>query len=394
MDIIVRKGIDVHWWGESILLFDKLTDFYVCTPIETLLLKYLAISNNINNSVEAISNDYGMDKDDVLGFIEIFLDNFSHFFQTCPHAYSEKIQISGKEGMFYPLELHISLTNACFHHCIHCYKSAQHNGVYLDTDILNAFLDTMSGYTPYLTLSGGDPILHPSFINLLDEYGSKYHISVLTSGYRVNETTIRSLKKATLGVTVSIYSSEAEKHDSFVGVDGSYDSIKAFLLAAKKNCIPVGVSTILTNENYADIEKLILYLEKFGITSCSIGRVAPIGRASLGNLKNNIPNRNQFISEVNNLSKNHPSVSIWPEDSHFSTEIYSGFRCTAGSFIWAIYENGEIHPCAACTTPELKIGDISCFDDTILRNRGMYEKRIAKLPYLQLSEEHPCPFTD
>lgn len=100
------------------------------------------------------------------------------------------------------------------------------------------------------------------------------------------------------------------------------------------------------------------------------------------------------LSCVNSLGTQFPSVNIWSEDTQFSSEYTSGFRCTAGSFIWAIYENGEIHPCATCTIPELKIGDIAHFDDSILHDRNTYEKRISRLPCMQLSDEHPCPFTD
>lgn len=394
MDIIKRKGIDIHWWGESLLLVDHLTDFYTCTPVEALLIKYLEKSNNISNTVVAMSSDLGMDEDDIVSFIEVFLENFSRFFQKTSHTQSSKVHITGKEGMFYPLELHISLTNACRHHCVHCYKSAQQNGMHIDIEALKHFLDDMCGNTPYLTLSGGDPILHPYFIDLLGEYEDKFYISVLTSGYKVDESTFNSLKQAKLGVTISLYSSEAKKHDSFAGVKGSHESITNFLIAAKEHHIPVNVSTILTNDNHADIEQLIAYLEDLGVRSISVGRIASIGRASHGKLQDRTPDRNQFMREVSSLGDKFSSVDIWSEDTQFSNKLSTGFRCTAGTFIWAIYENGEIHPCATCSTPELKIGDIYCFDDTILHDRSMYENRIAKLPYLQLSQEHPCPFID
>lgn len=394
MKIITRNGIDIHWWGTSLLIVDHLTSFYICTPVETLLLKYLAISNNISTTVDALSRDLGIAKDDISHFVYIFLENFSHFFLSSLHSDLEKICISGKEGMFYPLELHVSLTNTCRHHCVHCYKSALYNGVFLDTGILKNFLNKMCGYTPYLTLSGGDPILHPDFSDLVNEYGRKYNISVLTSGYKVNQDAIKCLKNATLGVTVSIYSSDAKKHDAFTGVNGSYTSIHDFLLSARENHIPVGVSTMLTTDNQSDIEQLIVTLENLGVTNISIGRIAPIGRASKGPVKDSIPSRKQFISCVNHLGTQFPSVNIWSEDTQFSSEYTSGFRCTAGSFIWAIYENGEIHPCATCTIPELKIGDIAHFDDSILHDRNTYENRISRLPCMQLSDEHPCPFTD
>ena len=72
MKIITQNGIDIHWWGTSLLIVDHLTSFYMCTPVETLLLKYLAISNDINTTVDTLSSDLGIEKDDVSHFVDIF----------------------------------------------------------------------------------------------------------------------------------------------------------------------------------------------------------------------------------------------------------------------------------------------------------------------------------
>ncbi len=394
MYIVSKKGIDIHWWGNSLLVIDHLTDFYTLAPEETLLLKYFSVSNDIDKTIETMANDLEIEKSDIAIFIEIFLENFSSFFQKVSSSNVEKINLTGKEGLFYPLELHVSLTNACSHHCIHCYKSAQRNGTYIDITALKNFLDKMCGYVPYLTLSGGEPTLHPHFVELLKEYRDKFYISVLTSGYNIDALILDSLKGAQLGVTVSIYSYDAIKHDAFTGIKGSFQSILGFLVAAMERNIPVNVSTILTNDNREDVQRLIAYLEKTGVRSISVGRIAPLGRASKGQLYSTSPDRNNFIAQVTELANKYTSVEIWPEDTQISQENAGAFRCPAGTFIWAICENGEIQPCAVCPKPELKISDIDCFDDAILYDRSAYEKRISKMPYMQLSKDHPCPFAD
>lgn len=144
-----------------------------------------------------------MDSVTVENFINIFMENFADYFYFAHEETSQMICISGKKLAYYPLEIHISLTNRCIERCKHCYKSASASGVYVDFNILSAFLDRMSGYVPYLCLSGGEPTLHPDFSKIMDRYSSVYNICVLTFGVRIVPL-LGVIAKASRGMVVSI----------------------------------------------------------------------------------------------------------------------------------------------------------------------------------------------
>ncbi len=142
---------------------------------------------------------------------------------------------------------------------------------------------------------------------------------------------------------------------------------------------------------------MIEILERLGVQSISVGKIAPLGRATTSTSAGNeyLLNKSSFLEYISELNLEHPSVNIWADDVHQGYDGFlSSFRCTAGTFLWAIYENGEIHPCATCSRPELKMGNITNFDDSILVERSKYDNMVAQLPYMQLAADKSCPFID
>ncbi len=394
MRIAKYNNIDLHRWGSDLLLIRNIGEYYIFDEEEAFFVEHLCKTNEVADLVCNITHELDVDSATVENFINIFMENFADYFYFTHEEVSQKICISGKKLAYYPLEIHISLTNRCIQRCKHCYKSASSSGVYIDFNDLSAFLDRMNGYVPYLCLSGGEPTLHPDFSKIIDRYSSVYNICVLTSGVRIDPL-LGVIAKAKRGMVVSIYSSIPEVHDEFAGYKGSYAEVMKSINAAIAEDIPVGVTTLISRDNFDDIEELVELMVQKGIKIITIGEITPIGRAKENNLEvlENIPDDLQ--EKLLRLKTKHNSVEILSDAiCENATLPFSPLKCSAGTLSWSIDEYGQVQPCGVCSVEELSLGSIKCFDESILTNRISYIERVNKVYLVKHMEETGamCPF--
>lgn len=395
MFIDIQPNYNLHWWGNTLFLVHNSERYYALTEEEVFLVKKIADNPNYENVIVDVSNQLGLDQAVVKNFVDTFIQNYSESFFLTESRKGEGFKISGGENAFYPLHLHVSLTNTCIQKCKHCYKSAEKTGEFIVTEDLFAFLDKMEGYVPFLSLSGGDPVLHPKFHELVRHCADSYNICVHTSGYLCNEELIETFRKCKAGIMVSIYSSNPDIHDAFTETEGSYKRIFKTLTAVVKEHIPVGVTTLLTRSNYDDIKLLIEQLNIQGVNNISIGKISPVGRAKdvLKEKDCEVKDFDRAVASL--LGTSETTVSTQGIDFGKSRFPHTPFKCAAGSLYWSIYENGEIQPCGAGSFPELCMGRISSFDGTILFDRSKYLSQISDFSLIKsmASGDITCPFS-
>lgn len=384
MLICMKAKYNLHWWGDMLLLIHNGESYYVLAEEEVFLVEQLARDSDCNRTATNISQELGVEPEIISNVIDTFVENYAQCFYFSECGDSHQINISGKKGAFFPLELHISLTNSCVQRCKHCYKSAESVGMNIEEKDLYNFLDRLQGAVPLMSISGGDPVLHPMFHDLINRYGDSSNICVHTSGYLCNDMLLQSFKKCTGGIVVSLYSSDSSKHDSFTGRRGSFRKTIDTILSLKRENIPVGVATLLTNSNFEDIRLLINQLHEYDVENISVGKISPVGRAkdnSLMTQSSNVGNFDDAVKEL--LGYNDEPVSHGQMNADNTFLPYTPFKCSAGSLCWSIFENGEIHPCGVSAVPELLMGNLSSFDDTILYDRKSYISQICDLPIVK-----------
>jgi len=110
--------------------------------------------------------------------------------------------LKGYEGALREGNMHIYPVNSCYDRCAHCYMSAvpEHSSKakYIDKGNLLHFVDLLREDRPkgiHIGLSGGDPLLYPDIVEMLDVLSEHSRLEVLTSGFALSSRNTKNRKK-------------------------------------------------------------------------------------------------------------------------------------------------------------------------------------------------------
>jgi SynChlorMet cassette radical SAM/SPASM protein ScmF len=130
-------------------------------------------------------------------------------------------------------------------------------------------------------LTGGEPLLHPDFMHMVDYLCEKgVRLTMETNGTLVTPEIARYLvEKSTLDfISISLDGATAVSHDAFRGVKGSFERTMRGL----QNLVDVGyhpqIIMSLHTGNINEIEQLVLLVQGIGAGSVKFNLIQPTGR--------------------------------------------------------------------------------------------------------------------
>jgi radical SAM protein with 4Fe4S-binding SPASM domain len=177
-----------------------------------------------------------------------------------------------------------NITRTCNLRCIHCYSDsmAQIYPGELDWNQMKKVVADLAGYeVPSLLFSGGEPMIHPRFFDLVDlatEKGLKLTIS--TNGTLITKEKAARLKAAGVAYVGISLDGIGEIHDHFRGKEGAFKAaVRGF-----RHCHEVGQKTglrlTLTRHNVENIERILDFIEEQEIQRVCFYHLVPAGRGS------------------------------------------------------------------------------------------------------------------
>ncbi len=154
-----------------------------------------------------------------------------------------------------PLLVIWEVTQACDLACVHCRASAQplRNPGELTTEQGYRLLDEIRSFgEPLMVFTGGDPLKRPDLYDLI-----RYSVKI---GLRTNvtpsatplltEEAIEGFQAAGVArMAISLDGPDAQSHDDFRGIPGTFDRAMAALYHAKKIGLDVQLQTTVTRRN-------------------------------------------------------------------------------------------------------------------------------------------------
>jgi radical SAM protein len=187
-----------------------------------------------------------------------------------------------------PMIVFYETTRACDLMCRHCRADAQTHcdPRELSTAAAKAMIEQLATFPrkPLLVLTGGDPIKRRDVFELIDhavKTGLEVAMTPSATPLVTRETIVR-LKEAGLHrLAVSLDGADAETHDGFRRVKGSFARTLEIIAQATEIGLPVQINTTVARHNVDQLNRIAELLSDFGICLWSVFFLVPTGRASL-----------------------------------------------------------------------------------------------------------------
>lgn len=259
------------------------------------------------------------------------------------------------------------LTRNCNLNCIHCRAAATfgpHTGE-LDTGECKKILDDISGFaSPTIILTGGEPLMRDDIFDIIGYGNGKgLRLVIATNGTLLDQAKGKRLKeKGIKRISMSLDGKDRVSHDSFRGVDGSFNAVmKASGILADIE-LPFQINTTVTRLNVNDLEHIYNVVKSSGACAWHIFLLVPVGRG--GGLKGEELDAEMYENILEWLygveKKNEIEIKVTCAPHYYRIMKEKGDSpasagCLAGKSFMFISNRGIAQPCGYLEIPS---GDV------------------------------------
>ena len=270
---------------------------------------------------------------------------------------------------------YVYLTAGCNLACQHCwlsptYQSSGGTGGHLDYDLLaQAIGEGMPLGLSSVKLTGGEPLLHPDFVKIVDLMQEKgLNLNIETNGKLMDGSLACYLKeKSTLGhISVSLDGACAATHDPFRGVKGSFDkAVQGIRYLVEVGFHPQVIMSLHPG-NVKEIEDLVRLAESLGAGSVKFNLIQPTGRGAVMTERGKVMGIEKLVEIgrwVEHDLQKQTGLSLhysWPMAFHSLRHLMDNGNDTCGIFgILGLLPEGLFAMCGiGIQIPELSYGRI------------------------------------
>lgn len=211
-----------------------------------------------------------------------------------------------------PVQVACEVTSTCNAHCPHCslpFTSVDE----LTTKEWISIIDQMADINVFtVTFTGGEPLLRKD-LNELIQYATKkgLHVIVATNGFTMTGDTIDRLVTAGMKtVMMSIDGPDAETHDTFRGLPGSFDKVVKAIPLLQDKGVGVVILTAVTTLNVKKIPDIIEFIQSVDVTFLDLMRLVEIGRAKKSSLNPSLNDYLELLPKIKKMEEKYPDLHI------------------------------------------------------------------------------------
>lgn len=183
-----------------------------------------------------------------------------------------------------PLYVAWQLTNECNLACLHCIEESGPGKAFRDElnqgQIFNVLEQLAARDVPYLSLSGGEPMLHPLFFDMVERVcAGSGQLKIETNGHYLDPANCERLKK--LGVKAVQVSLDGATRETFnrMRVRGDFDRAIEGIRTLHSFDVPIEINYSPTRFNVHEIGAAVDLAHELGAFSFYTGRTMYTGNA-------------------------------------------------------------------------------------------------------------------
>src|SRR5579884_3820026 len=176
-------------------------------------------------------------------------------------------------------------TQACDLACVHCRASARpgRNADELSTEEAKRLLDQVHAFgSPLMVFTGGDPLKRSDLFPLMEysvQLGLRTNVSPSATPLLTDDV-VRRFKDCGLArMAISLDGPDAETHDSFRGIPGTFDCAMRALRVAQEIGLETQIQTTVTRRNMHRLRAVADLVEDIGGRMWSVFFLVVTGRA-------------------------------------------------------------------------------------------------------------------
>ncbi|HZM82135.1 MAG TPA: radical SAM protein, partial [Candidatus Limnocylindrales bacterium] len=178
----------------------------------------------------------------------------------------------------------LELTNRCNLRCVHCYADSHPGSGYRDVLSAEQYISLMAEAFELgcrkIRLIGGEPQLHPDFLELLratKRIGYEF-VEVFSNLTKLDENTLLFATEHGICFATSVYSDDAAVHDAVTKVRGSHARTVRNLSKLIDAAVTTRAGLIVIDQDQAAVTRTKRFLDDLGVGEVRIGTLREFGR--------------------------------------------------------------------------------------------------------------------
>ena len=278
-----------------------------------------------------------------------------------------------------PATVVYSITKACNYKCPHCYQHNDKGTDITEDKLIETALKIQNTGVTMFDIEGGETFLKFDRLTaLLTALNNGVETWVNTHGGACDKKKLKTLKDLSLfGLMVSIHSHNAQEHDKFTGINGSFNAACETVRLCSEMNLTVALNSVLTKEQIdsGELDKLMELALQLNCDFVQLIHPKPAGKwiRSMEQIKHEKRTIKTVIKKHNQYNsrkyKKYPVLT-----AQVFEERKESLGCTAGGIDrFYINATGEVQPCEFLN---ISFGNINeeTFELIFSRMRSFFKK--------------------
>ena len=250
-------------------------------------------------------------------------------------------EISGRaDKLLIPLTVLLEPTRRCNLECRHCYRIEDTSRKEISIQrIISLLAELRQAGCLFLTISGGEPLLHPDFLEICRQAHSlNLATSIFTNGTLITEPLVRQLTQLNIvDIHLSIYGATPEIHDNITQHKGSYNKTIDAALMLRRNNLSVRFKYIIMKDNFREYKDMLRLSSQLDIPYDTDPIITPRDDGDMTPTKLSLSDEELEIIYKDIMP---PVADTQPNSA-----------CSSGRSYCAINSYGDIYPCVQLPVP-------------------------------------------